>query len=609
MQAVMEREGISKLGTGQYFKDFWTFVKPYKRPLRTVYVLYFLNSVLNLIPAVSVRYYIDLVLLGKDTSVLGWTIRGFAGRPLSDKLFFSVLYAVLMILLIVAANAIGVVMWRKNTRSVEQVVLDIKTRIYTHINKLSLSFFNAERVGNIMTKAVGDVANMSSMLRESFTLVYSIIQFVLAPVFMLMVSPLLFLVVLIPTPLIFRAFYQIRTKLKPMYRRQRENESTITSQIQEIISGIREIKAFNMENQSGAAYHELNRQYYDTQNQIMRVFSFNHQLQYGSRDLGVVLICVLGGVFAFLGVGHVTVGTITSFLLLTSYFYSPIGYFLGFYNVIQRGMVSLERIIDFLRLVPDIEDRPGAVLLDKGSIRGHVQYDKVCFRYEPNNPVLEDVHFEVRPGEKVAIVGPTGCGKSTLLSLLLRFYDVGAGAIRLDGRDIRDIAQSSLRQVVGIVFQETFLFYGTIRDNLLFANPDKTEEDMIRACKMANIYDTIMEFPEQFETTVGERGVKLSGGQKQRLAIARVILKDPAVVILDEATSAVDTVTENLIQEGINALLKDRTAFIIAHRLSTIKRCDRICVLNDRRLVEMGTHEELLARRGLYHTLHENNRF
>jgi len=587
-----DTEPVPNLKPSQYLKDFWTFIKPYKKPLRTVYILYFFNSVLNLIPALSVQYYIDVVLLNRDAKFWGLTIHGMSGRSVSEKLIVSFAYIIGMTLLIIGANTIGVIMWRKNTRSVEKVVFDIKTKIHNHINKLSLSFFNAERIGNVMTKAVGDVGNMSSMLRESFSLSYAVIHFILAPVLMIMTSPALFLVVLIPIPFICYAFYNIRTKLKPMYRQQRENESMINSQIQEIISGIREIKAFNLEEQSGATYRQINRQYYDIQNQIMRVFSFNHQLQYGSRDFGNVLLCALGGVLALTGTANVTPGTIATFLLLTGYFYSPISAFMGFYNTIQRGMVSLERIIDFLRVVPDVEDRPDTCTLDKKSIRGQICYRNVCFGYTPENLVLNNINFSVQPGEKIAVVGPTGCGKSTMLSLLLRFYDVTSGAILLDGLDIRDVAQSSLRQVVGSVFQETFLFYGTIRDNLLFTNPDKTDEDMIQACKIANIYDTIMELPEQFNTTVGERGVKLSGGQKQRLAIARVILKDPAVVILDEATSAVDTVTEKLIQNSIDSLLRNRTSFIIAHRLSTIKKCDRIIVLSDQKIAEMGTHEE-----------------
>lgn len=591
-----------------YLRDFWSFVKPYRKPLREVYILYLLNSVLNLLPPLSVRYYIDLIFSDKTVTFFGLALPTLAGRPLHAKLLFTAGFVGVMLAIIVLANAIGVIMWRRGTRSVERMVLDIKLKIHHHINKLSLGYFNSERIGTIMTKAVSDVNNISQLLRNSFNLTYSAIQFLLAPVLMIMLSPLLFLIVLIPMPLIGYAFYAIRTRLKPMYRLQRENESVIASQIQEVISGIREIKAFNMEERSQTQYRDINRRYYQMQNQIMRIFSFNHQLQYGSRDLGVVLLAALGGICALRGWGDITVGKITACIALSSYLYNPISQFLGFYDTVQRGMVSLERVMDFLNEEPDVRDERNAVTLHVPSTRGAVSFRDVCFTYDAKTPVLKHLTFDVQPGERVAIVGPSGSGKSTLLSLLLRFYDVTSGQILLDGKDIRSFTQVSLRMAAGIVFQDTFLFYGSIRDNLLFVNPAKTEADMYEACKAANIHETILSLPQRYDTIVGERGVKLSGGQKQRLALARVFLKDPPIVILDEATSAVDTKTEQLIQEGIERMLKNRTAFIIAHRLSTIRNCDRIFVMGNGTIVESGTHDELYAKRGVYYDLCERNK-
>ena len=591
-----------------YFKAFWSFVKPYKQPLRIVYILYFLNSALNLAPPLSIRYYIDLMFNNKAVSLLGFTIPGYTQRPLADKLVFSAVFLAGMIVIVVLANLVGVLMWRSGTKNVEHMVFDIKVRIHDHINKLSLGYFNSERIGTIMTKAVGDVSNMSLLLRSSFNLVYALVQFLLAPVLMLMLSPLLCVIAFIPVPVIAYAFHAIRTKLKPMYRTQRENESLINSQIQEVVSGIREIKAFNMEDRSSEQYRDINWRYYKVQNRIMKIFSLNHQLQYGAKDVGVMLIAVLGGVLMFYGIGGVTVGKITAFMILSGYFYNPISQFLGFYDVVQRGMVSLERIIDFLGELPDVQDRKHALTLNPRTIKGQVSFQQVSFGYEPGASVLEDISLDATAGERIAIVGPSGSGKSTLLSLLPRFYDVGSGSIRIDGRDIRDFTQDSLRMGIGIVFQDTFLFYGSIRDNLLFANPEKTENDMFEACKAANIHDAILKLPQRYQTTVGERGVKLSGGQKQRLAIARVFIKDPPIVILDEATSAVDTASERLVQQGIERMLHGRTAFIIAHRLSTIKNCSRIIVLNNKRIAEMGTHAELIEKRGIYFDLCESNK-
>lgn len=581
----------------EYMKHFWLFLKPYKKPLSTVYFLFFLNSALNLLPAISIKYYIDHVLIANDANIL-WLK---AGSTAFDKTIFSILFLAAMAILIIIANSVGVIMHRRATRSVELVIYSIKLRLQDHINKLSLSYFNSARVGDVLTKTVTDINNLSIMLRNSFHLVYVSIHLILVPLIMLIISPLLFIVSMLPLPVLVYAFHAIRTKLKPLYRKQRKHQSQITSQLQETISGIKEIKAFSLEEHSTENYRVVNRQFVDVQNEIMRVFSINHQLSYGTMDWGRMLIAVIGGIFMFYKIGSVTLGTITLFLMLTNYLYGSISGIMNVMNLFQDGMVALERIVDFLKIVPDIKDKPSAAKLD--FVHGNVSYKNVKFSYD-REAVLDGVNLEVNAGEKIAIVGPTGSGKTTLLSLLPRFYDPQQGAILIDGKDIRDFTQTSLRQNIGIVFQETFLFYGTIRDNLLFANPGKTDDEIKQACVMANIYDTIMELPDKFETIVGERGVKLSGGQKQRIAIARVFLKNPAIVILDEATSSVDSVTEKLIQQSIENMLENRTAFIIAHRLSTIQKCDRIIVLANKNIIETGTHEQLLEKKGIYYDMH-----
>lgn len=594
-----EQNLVAENKNTEYMKHFWLFIKPYKKPLSTVYFLFFLNSALNLLPALSIKYYIDHVLIADDANFL-WLK---AGSTPFEKTIFSIVFILAMAVVIIIANSVGVAMHRGATRSVELVIYSIKLKLQDHINKLSLAYFNSARVGDVLTKTVSDINNLSVMLRNSFHLVYVSIHLILVPAIMLILSPLLFIVAMLPMPILVYAFYAIRTKLKPLYRKQRSHQSQITSQMQETISGIKEIKAFSLEDHSSEIYRDVNRRFYDVQNEIMRVFSFNHQLSYGTMDWGRMLIAVIGGIFMFYKVGSVTLGSITLFLMLSNYLYGSISAIMNVMNLFQDGMVGLERIVDFLKIVPDIKDKPGAARLENNLVKGNVSFKDVKFSYG-REQVLDGINLEVIAGEKIAIVGPTGSGKTTLLSLLPRFYDPQGGSIEIDGRDIRDFTQTSLRQNIGIVFQETFLFYGSIRDNLLFANPGKNEEEIKKACVMANIYDTIMELPDKFDTLVGERGVKLSGGQKQRLAIARVFLKNPAIVILDEATSSVDSVTEKLIQQSIDNMLENRTAFIIAHRLSTIQKCDRIIVLANKNIIETGTHQQLLDKKGIYYDMH-----
>ncbi|MDA3799403.1 MAG: ABC transporter ATP-binding protein [Kiritimatiellae bacterium] len=592
----------------KYIRHFWTFVKPYKKPLRTVYLLYFLNSLFNLLPAYSVRYYIDLVLLGNNVKTFGKVIQSIPeGTDTHKKIVISIWFLTAVIILLVIANSIGVIMWRLGTKSVESILFDIRAKIHNHINKLSLGYLNSERVGTVMTKAVGDVENVSMLLRQSFGLTYQLIHLIFAPILMILMSPVLFCVAIIPVPLIVFALINIKLKLKPMYREQRENRSQINSYIQEAITGVKEVKAFNMEQKSEKKYNEVSGKAQKLENDIMKIFSVNHQINYGAKDLGIILIAVVGGIFMISGTANITVGVLTSFIALSGFLFNPLNSLLNFYNVIQRGMVSLERIVDFLEVEHDIKDKSNARKLKHEDVNGKVEFQNVNFSYEKGNTVLENINLSINPGEKIAIVGPSGGGKSTLISMLMRFYNTDSGKILIDGIDIADCRQRSVRANIGIVFQETFLFYGTIFDNFKFVSPKSTKQQIIDACKAANIYDSILELPKKFDTRVGERGVKLSGGQKQRLAIARVFLKDPKIVILDEATSAVDTVTEMMIQESIDSMLKGRTALIIAHRLSTVRNCDKIIVLSNKTIAEAGSHDELIAQKGIYHNLHNKN--
>jgi ABC-type multidrug transport system fused ATPase/permease subunit len=578
-----------------YLKIFWKFVKPYKKPLRVVYILFFLNAGLNLLPAYSIRFFIDYFISQKKLSIFGINISSLPNTT-SEKIIASFLFLGVMAIIIIIANSIGVAMHRRRTRNVEKVIYDIKQYIHEHINKLSLGYIHNERVGTIITKAVGDVNNLSLFLNHTFDIIYFGIQLIFAPILMITLSPILFLISIIPLPFVIFALYNIRVQLKPLYHKQRENESLMNSNIQETVSGLKEIKAFNMEQQIGEYYGKINKRYYNVQNRIMKIFSFNHQLQYGSKDFSLVLITVIGGIFIFLGVGNITIGIISSSLILSQIFYIPINYIVGFYDILQRGLVSLERIVDFLNVEPDIKDKPNAVTLQKSKIKGAVSFKNISFYYSPQEPVLNNITFNTKPGEKVAIVGSSGSGKSTLISLLTRFYEPIKGNIYIDGMNIQKITQKSLRSCIGIVFQETYLFYGTIKDNLLFVNPYTTEKEIFEALDKAELLDTINQFSEGINTFVGERGTKLSGGQRQRMSIARILLKDPAIVILDEATSSLDTTTEKSIQKSIDLMLKGRTAFIIAHRLSTIQNCDRIFELNNYSIKEINSYEDLLEK-------------
>ena len=584
------------------------FVRPYRNQLVAVYVLYFVNSVLNLVPAASLAWYMDGVVRAGTFSFFGHAFYLAPFLPdAQHKLFWSVGYLAALCVLLVIANSIGVYMWRLGTRVCQRIMLDVKHRVNHHLHELPVAYFDVERTGAIMTRAVGDTDQMEQMIRDSFVLLYASTHLLTVPLIMIGMSPALFLVTLLPLPIIYSAVQRVRKHLRPIYHDMREQQSIIGATIQENIAGIREIKAFEREPAAQRDYLRTNLAHVRLVHKAMRVFSLNHQILYGSRDLAMLLIGVGGGSMVILGWGNVTLGMVLAFLPLLGRFFDPVNQLVGFYDTIQRGLAASQRVFDFLDLPPEVKEAP-----DAQSVRferGEVRFEHVTFGYHPDRPAIRDISFTAAPGSKIAIVGSTGSGKTTLVSLLPRFYEPQGGRILIDGIPIREVRLDSLRQAIGIVFQETFLFQGTVAQNIAFARRQMDRESIRNAARFANIDSFIESLPDQYESQVGERGIKLSGGQRQRLSIARMILKDPRIVILDEATSAVDSETERAIQDSFERLMEGRTAFIIAHRLSTIRHADLILVLENGQLVETGNHDHLMAQNGRYAELVASAKF
>lgn len=591
---------VKKISDAGLVRRFWYYLKPYKKPLRNVYILYLLNSLMNIVPALSLRYIFDIVISPKPVRLLGFYIDSTQWFPTNTgKIPWLIGYFLAFLAWIVIANFVGVVMWRLGTRITQRLLLDIKTHVVHHLHKLSMSHFDRQRTGSVMTRSVGDVMQMQEMLQNSFALTYCLVQVIIVPIVMVCLNWELFLMTLVPLPIIAIMMRWIRQKLRPLYRRQREHQEEIDATMQEQISGIREIKAFRQERTAQKDIWRRNESYFRLANDAMKIFSISHQVLHGMRDFSLILLVLMGGILIVTNTGDVSAGILLTFLPLMNDFFGPFRMMINFYDIFQRGLASTERVFDFFDIEPEIADAPHAVWRDIKE--GRVTFENVSFAYEENGPqVLREISFDVPAGQTVALVGSTGSGKSTLVSLIPRFYEARQGRILIDGYPLDSIKMDAIRNAVGMVFQETFLFYGTMEQNIAFSRPEATHEEVIRAARLANIHEFIESLPNKYESLIGERGVKLSGGQRQRLAIARMILKNPAIVILDEATSALDTTTELAIQESMQNLMKGRTSFIIAHRLSTIRNADLILVMEHGQIIERGTHEQLLAAGGRY---------
>ncbi len=523
-----------------------------------------------------------------------------ADRDMEGLIYLGVAAVVLNVIYVIGVKLRMYIMAKMSN----QVLLTIRNELYVHIQKLSFSFFDSRPTGKILARVIGDVNSLKEVLSDSVTkLIPDFLTVIAVAAIMLVKNAKMAMAAIITLPFLAVGMYIIQTFSHRRWQVYRKKNSNINAFIHEDLSGIRIIQSFTAEKESDNTFDVLLKEH---RNAFVSAVTF--------ADAFGPLIEITWGVGGFLlyfigikliGPGEIGVGTFIAFSTYLSMFWTPIRNLANFYNKIVTNISAAERIFDIMDTQPEIADK--ADVYELPEIQGEVVFDKVSFAYsdEPETMVLDQVSFKVKPGETIALVGPTGAGKTTIVNLISRFYDITKGDIYVDGHSLKNVSIHSLRKQMGIMTQDNFLFSGTIRENIKYGRLNATDEEMVEAAKAVNAHEFIMKLEKGYDTVISERGARLSIGQRQLLAFARTMISKPGILILDEATSSIDTHTEILVQQGIETLLKGRTSFVIAHRLSTIKKADRIFVINHGKICEEGNHEQLMAQKGAYYGLYQ----
>lgn len=480
---------------------------------------------------------------------------------------------------------------------------DMRKEMFSHVQDLPFKFFDNTKTGHIMSRMVNDLNEISEMAHHGpEDLFISTVMIIGSFILLLNINVKLTLITFLILPFMVYFAMHYNTKMRKNFRQMRESLADINGKLEDSISGIRVVKSFTNEEYEEYKFDDGNNNF-----KRLRTISVRYIGIFGSgvnffSNLSTLVTLVAGGYFTVKG--EISYGDLVAYLIYINQFLQPVKRLANFIEQYQRGMAGFKRFTEVMEVESDIIDSENAEEIK--NVKGEVEFIDVAFSYDEKNSVLSGINLKVTPGETVAIVGPSGVGKTTLCSLIPRFYEIDNGSIRVDGHDIREITIKSLRQNIGIVQQDVFLFSGTIKENISYGNLEASDTKVLEAAKAANAHDFIMDLPDGYDTYIGERGVKLSGGQKQRISIARMFLKNPPILILDEATSSLDNQSEAVIQKSIEELSKDRTTFIIAHRLATIKNAKRIIVLTENGIEEQGTHRELIAKKGVYNALYSS---
>ena len=552
----------------------------------------------RILPIVCLILFVDVLLMLAAPYLIGKSVDAMA-----EGQGFTGMLGMLILALLIAYLADGVLTLVQGWMMAgiaQRVVKGLRASLFDKLQKLPVSFFDARTHGELMSRLTNDIDNVSNSISQSTTqLVSGGLMIVGSLVLMLILSPILTLACLVTVPLVWLLTKSIAKRTSVLFKNQQIQLGRLNGHIEETISGIHVVKAFNREHNVVKQFDEINENLLRVGLKAQILSGFLMPIMNVINNLGFALVAIVGGVLAIEDM--ITVGVIASFLSYSRQFVRPLNELANVFNILQSGVAGAERVFEVLDEQEEKEDGPHAVTLQNP--QGHVVFDRVSFGYRPDQPILQDVSFEAKAGSITALVGPTGAGKTTIVNLLTRFYDVTAGAIYLDGRDIRDYTRDSLRSSFGFVLQDTYLFSGTIKENIKYGKPDATDEEVVAAAKMANADLFIKRLPKGYDTLLSENGGNLSQGQRQLLAIARVILAKPALLILDEATSSIDTRTEIHIQEALLKLMAGRTSFVIAHRLNTIRDADTIMVVEGGRIAEYGSHDELMAKRGKYYQM------